>query len=434
MKVFRTLGNLQNVGKRFIYSSSITYKSDYDVSIPDFEDYGYSNLSRGVPRTLEEMGTYLGSKVISPPDSKLLKVAIVGVPNCGKSSLINSLMGWRVCSVSSKVHTTECNARCVQTVDSTQIIYLDTPGLVTPEETKKHSLKRTLLIDGEKSLQNADIMLVVHDVSNHFTRNALHPRVIRLLALNHHLPSALVLNKIDLLKSKRHLLDATRFLTEGIVGGEPIQIEKKEIKYLSKENLLRKALAKKYNEDYKSEKNDFTEDNVIKTDMQEGLGHLSERQISQFVADHSGWPKFNDVFMISARDGLGVDDLGDYLLDNAKPSPWIFNHSVVTDQNPHDIAVQTVREKFLDTLPKEMPYNLKFEMEYWELSESEVLNIVIGIRCKRASTARVVMGPGGVRVRQVAREAEQDMRNTFRTEVRLRLNVNHDEKRKNGKN
>ncbi|CAL4109659.1 unnamed protein product, partial [Meganyctiphanes norvegica] len=414
-------------------------KNERSPPVKGYEQGWETCLSRGVPRTLEEMGSYLGSKVISPPDSKLLKVAIVGVPNCGKSTLINSLMGWRVCSVSSKVHTTECNARCVQTIDSTQIIYLDTPGLVTPEETQRHNLKRTLLVDGEKSLQYADMMLVVHDVSNHHTRNTLHPRVIRLLALNSQLPSILVLNKVDILKSKRHLLDATRFLTEGIVGGEAINIDKKQIKSLSKENLLRRAIAEKNKEENinssSGEKSEFeiedmTIDTVNNNDIRNGLGHLSERQISEFVADHNGWPNFNDVFMISAQNGLGVDDLGDYLLDNAKPSPWIFSHTVVTDQNPHDIAIQTVREKFLDTLPKEMPYNLKFELEYWDLSQSEVLNIVIGIKCKRRSTARVVMGPHGARVRQVARESEQDLRNTFRTEVRLRLNVNHTEKKK----
>lgn len=45
------------------------------------------------------------------------------------------------------------------------------------------------------------------------------------------------------------------------------------------------------------------------------------------------------------------------------------HHQVVTDQNPQDIALMTVREKFLDAFKNEIPYNLKFRIEHWDLSE-----------------------------------------------------------------
>lgn len=49
---------------------------------------------------------------------------------------------------------------------------------------------------------------------------------------------------------------------------------------------------------------------------------------------------------------------------------WNISLQVVTDQNPQEIAVMTVREKFLDLLGKEIPYTLHFKVEYWDLSDS----------------------------------------------------------------
>ena len=70
-------------------------------------------------------------------DSRLVQVAILGVPNAGKSTLVNKLSGWNTCSVSSKVHTTRKTSKTVLVVDGTQVVFLDTPGLVGSAESKK---------------------------------------------------------------------------------------------------------------------------------------------------------------------------------------------------------------------------------------------------------------------------------------------------------
>ena len=60
---------------------------------------------------------------------KLLKALIVGKPNVGKSTLLNSLVGEKVSIVSRKAQTTQRNTTGVITKDNSQLIFFDTPGL-----------------------------------------------------------------------------------------------------------------------------------------------------------------------------------------------------------------------------------------------------------------------------------------------------------------
>ncbi|KAB7506783.1 GTPase Era, mitochondrial [Armadillidium nasatum] len=177
-----------------------------------------------VPKTSEEAQELFNKAPQSHPDSKLLKVAVIGVPNSGKSTLINQLIGWKICSVSQKVHTTQCSARAVFSQGLTQLVFVDTPGIVTPEEIKKHDLKTSLIIDPEKSLEQSDLIVVMHDVSNSYAHKALHPRVLRILFLYPTIPSVLALNKVDTIKKKNVLLEITNNLTDGIVGDTKIKV------------------------------------------------------------------------------------------------------------------------------------------------------------------------------------------------------------------
>ena len=59
----------------------------------------------------------------APSDAKYLKVSVVGIPNAGKSTLVNQLIGSNVCPHSAKVHTTRENSLGILTKGSTQIVF-----------------------------------------------------------------------------------------------------------------------------------------------------------------------------------------------------------------------------------------------------------------------------------------------------------------------
>ena len=60
----------------------------------------------------------------------------------------------------------------------------------------RHHLNKEYMIDGEKSLVQAQIVGVVHDVSNHWTRESLDPKILRLIYLHSNKHFILILNKV----------------------------------------------------------------------------------------------------------------------------------------------------------------------------------------------------------------------------------------------
>lgn len=116
------------------------------------------------------------------------------------------------------MHTTRKSSKAIYTTGQTQLVFYDTPGLVTPREIKRHNLEQSFKSAYKHAIQHADIIACMHDVSNSWTRNALHSTVIETLNEYKHLPSFLILNKIDALKSKRVLLELIRILTNNTIN------------------------------------------------------------------------------------------------------------------------------------------------------------------------------------------------------------------------
>lgn len=340
---------------------------------------------------------------------RLLRIAIIGVPNAGKSTVINQLVGRKVCSISRKVHTTRCNARAIGIEGNTQLVFLDTPGLVNSDESHRHHLEHAFRCDSETAMLEADVIGVVHDVSNTWTRDRLDPKVLRLLYLYPRKHSFLILNKIDAVKTKRKLLDVVRLLTNNSLAGKP------------KTSVLEPSSVIDYTECIEQQRTHKRHNHQVKDDMNSPI--LSELQVQRKVVNERGWPNFREVFMVSALLGDGMNDIKDYLLHISESSPWLYPVSKFTDQPSETIIVNTVRSKLLDHLPQEIPYNLNTFIEYFDVGKEGTISTVVLVECPTLRLQRLVVGSRGLRVRTIAREAEQELQSTFRQPVRLKVAV-----------
>ncbi|KAK5640946.1 hypothetical protein RI129_009493 [Pyrocoelia pectoralis] len=308
----------------------------------------------------------------------VLKVAVIGMPNAGKSTFINYLMDRKVCPTSSKVHTTRTKASAIFTSGNSQIIFLDTPGLVNNRVRMRHKLERSFVKDCETSLKQCDLIGVIHDVSNAWTRNVLDIKTLKLLEHYENKESFLVLNKVDVLKSKRKLLDVVRLITNNSIDGKLVAKNKEEL-------------------------------------VNDGK---------------KGWSKFKEIFMVSALTGSGLNDVKEYLIRSARPGKWPYPEETFTDQLPEKIIENTVKATLLDFLPQEIPYQMKPQLELYEVNDG-IINTVVVIRCVSERIAKLVAGVGDGRLRQITESAQNSLQSVFQHFVRIRIVLESKEKKIN---
>ena len=95
------------------------------------------------------------------PHNKSIMVAVLGSPNVGKSSMINYLMGMDLSVVTSRPQTTRNKFHCVFTVDQTEVVLVDTPGV----HRSSVEFNKRLNEQAREGLEGADLNLLLLDLS-----------------------------------------------------------------------------------------------------------------------------------------------------------------------------------------------------------------------------------------------------------------------------
>ena len=125
--------------------------------------------------------------------TKCSLVAVVGMTNAGKSTLINRLVGFKASIVTNKVHTTRVRMNAVLNSEDVQLIFTDTPGIFSP----KTRLEKFIVKNAWMSIKGADVVALVIDASR-----GLCSHIYKIISRIKHseLPSVAIINKTDLLR------------------------------------------------------------------------------------------------------------------------------------------------------------------------------------------------------------------------------------------
>lgn len=127
---------------------------------------------------------------MTSPQTRCGFVAVLGLANAGKSTLVNTLVGSKVSIVTPKAQTTRNRIMGIYMEEETQVVLMDTPGIFTP----KRSLDKLMVKHAWNTLPDGDIALLIVDATH---RNMEPSFEILERMKGQGIPVALVLNKVD---------------------------------------------------------------------------------------------------------------------------------------------------------------------------------------------------------------------------------------------
>lgn len=148
-------------------------------------------------------------------NQRLLSVCIIGKPNAGKSTLLNKIIGQKISIVTPKVQTTRSIITGVVTIDDTQLILFDTPGIFEP----KKRLEKAMVRCAWSSLNSADIVVLILDSSSPMDE-MFKTITNRLKELGKKI--VFLLNKIDL--NSKHYVQYSNFISENFSNSSRFNI------------------------------------------------------------------------------------------------------------------------------------------------------------------------------------------------------------------
>lgn len=130
---------------------------------------------------------------------------------------------------------------------------------------------------------------------------------------------------------------------------------------------------------------------------------------------------FSEIVPISAQKGNNVDKLMESVKEYMKDGPKFFPDDVITDQPERQIVAEFIREKALRLLNQEVPHGIAVEIEKMSQRKNGTYEILAAIYCERASHKGIIIGKGGEKLKDIGRQARQDIERFLGAKVYLEL-------------
>ena len=130
-----------------------------------------------------------------------------------------------------------------------------------------------------------------------------------------------------------------------------------------------------------------------------------------------------EIFMVSALEGDGVDDLLEVLKTRMPTGPWLYPEDQLTDISERLLAAEITREQLFLQLRQELPYAVAVETEGWASRRGGAVRVEQVIYVQRETHKGIVLGKGGRRIKAIGTAARAELSQILNCPIDLKLFV-----------
>jgi len=168
--------------------------------------------------------------------------------------------------------------------------------------------------------------------------------------------------------------------------------------------------AKGIDEDVERVLQRLSDSNAAKVLVLNKIDRLQDKKsLLDLTRELTGRIAFDRVFMVSALNGSGIEDLKAHLAQTAPQGPWHYPEDEISDLSERKLAAEITREKIYERLHDELPYAVTVETTDWKSHKNGSARIEQTIFVERESQRMIVLGKGGATIKQISMDARAEL-------------------------
>lgn len=156
---------------------------------------------------------------------------------------------------------------------------------------------------------------------------------------------------------------------------------------------------------------------------------LHKPKLLAIISEFSALRNFEEVFLVSATELNGVEELRTYLLNSAVESEWMFNEDEITDQPMEIYAAEITREHIYDLLHQELPYACKVKTVSIKQRPNGGWIINQEVYLQRESHKPIFLGKNGSKIKAIGESARTELQRIMEVPIQLFLEAKVEKKR-----